>query len=145
MKTKVLIFAFLITPLFFLFSCSKDKNNEFPGTLELSAAPNPVTAIVDGNKSTWNFSVKLLNKTKQAVTLGPVYDSVYATDTQYTGHWIYDGWSQQGLLIPADSSYTGNHYFYHTMLHSGKYDFKMTAKGKDGKNYEAKITIILNP
>lgn len=145
MKTRLHSFSvFILFIMILIASCKKDESD---GDINLTVTPNPVSAVYDGEMAKWDFSVTIANNTYQSITLGPIFDKLYDTDTQYTFQTVYygpsDNWLSAGLKIPSGDSFSGNYYFKTTEAHSGKYDFTMTTTGEDGQDYVATLTIIL--
>jgi len=124
-----------------LTSCKKEECNE--GDIELSATPNPVTAVYEGEFAKWTFSATLTNNTCESIMLGHISEKLYDTDTRFTHQKVYTEWSGAGREIPSGESYSSSRYARTNQAHSGKYDFTMTAKGKNGHEYEAIVTLIL--
>ncbi len=127
--------------LTFLSGCN--KGNCDGGDIGLSATPNPVTAVYEGETANWTFTVTLTNNTCESITLGNISEKLYDTDTRYTHQKVYKEWSGAGRVIPTGESYSSNRYARTNQAHSGKYDFTMTAAGKDGQKYEAIVTLLL--
>lgn len=140
MKTHFSFYIIIILLLTLVSSCKKEECDG--GDVELSATPNPVTAIYEGEIANWAFSVTLTNNTCESITLGHICEKFYDTDTRYTHQKVYKEWSGAGRVVPAGESYSSSRYARTNQAHSGKYDFTMTATGKDGKEYEAIVTLI---
>ena len=141
MKTE--IFSFYVSIILLLTSLTNCKKGDCDGgDIELSATPNPVTAVYEGEIAIWTFSVTLKNNTCESITLGPISEKFYDTDTRYTHQKVYREWSGAGREVPSGESYSSSRYARTNQAHSGKYDFTMIASGKDGQEYEAIVTLL---
>lgn len=62
-----------------------------PSEIALIATPQEIVPAYLDNMARWDFDVILHNNTNSNIVLGPIYDSVYDTDTGFTAEWTHRG------------------------------------------------------
>jgi hypothetical protein len=114
-------------------------------SLEVSASPNPVTGVAEGNGRRWDYQISIVNTSPVAVVVESYHTEVTNTDTGYVQPWqlVEDSEIVGRRIEPgATASYAANRASEGKFTR-GREGRIYHTRSEDGKFYSGEVVIEL--